>query len=267
MSPLPVTTVAEDSRIAEVTTHSVEAYRQYVLGLENFHKYHREESLENFRRAAELDANFAMAHFWVARLADGLEREQNLAKAVALKDRVTNKEKCYIEHLAAIYSGHGDEAQLILQEIIDRYPDEKTAYYFLGYIQYRLLDPAAAVVSLNRAVALDSMYREPYNLLAYAHHDLGNLELSLATAARYIEIAPDEANPHDTRGDIYAWNGQLDQAISAYQSALEIDPGFSAALTKLGHMHLWHGDHAAAAATDDPQRFHRAGGRVATRRS
>jgi Tfp pilus assembly protein PilF len=37
---------------------------------------------------------------------------------------------------------------------------------------------------------------------------------------------PATANPYDSRAEMYAQDGKLDQAIESYQKALAIDPEF-----------------------------------------
>jgi tetratricopeptide (TPR) repeat protein len=59
-------------------------------------------------------------------------------------------------------------------------------------------------------------------------------------------LAPDEPNPYDTRGDIYASNGRIDQAIESYRKALEIRPDFESSLVNLGNMYLFKREYARA---------------------
>jgi tetratricopeptide (TPR) repeat protein len=63
---------------------------------------------------------------------------------------------------------------------------------------------------------------------------------------QYIALDPDEANPYDTRGDLYAWNGRLDEAVGSYKRAEEIKPDFVTSTLKIGHMYLFMGQYARA---------------------
>ena len=69
-------------------------------------------------------------------------------------------------------------------------------------------------------------HKNAYNLLAYSYDNIDNLEKSIWAIDKYIEIAPDEPNPYDTRGDLYARNGQVELAIASYRKALAIKPDF-----------------------------------------
>jgi len=63
---------------------------------------------------------------------------------------------------------------------------------------------------------------------------------------KYISLAPDEANPYDTRGDLYAHSGKIDQAIESYKEALERKPDFDFSLANLGIMYLFKREYAKA---------------------
>jgi tetratricopeptide (TPR) repeat protein len=93
---------------------------------------------------------------------------------------------------------------------------------------------------------MDPLYKSVYNDLAYTYYDLEDFDKSIWAINKYIELAPDEPNPYDSRGDLYAWSGKLDQAIESYKKALAIKPDFYMSLPKLGHMYLFKRDYAKA---------------------
>jgi tetratricopeptide (TPR) repeat protein len=72
------------------------------------------------------------------------------------------------------------------------------------------------------------------------------LEKSIWAINKYIELAPGEANPHDTKGDLYAAHGEIDKAIDSYRKALQIKPDFHYSLLKLGHMYVFKREYARA---------------------
>ncbi|MGB7062670.1 MAG: tetratricopeptide repeat protein, partial [Candidatus Zixiibacteriota bacterium] len=88
------------------------------------------------------------------------------------------------------------------------------------------------------------LYKIAYNQLAYAYDEIGNFEKSIWAINEYISLAPDEANPYDSRGELYALNGKIDKAIESYKKACEIKPGFS--VSRLGHMYLFKREYAKA---------------------
>jgi tetratricopeptide (TPR) repeat protein len=237
----------ETPKVADVTTHSTEAYRYYLEGVDYFYKVYMVEAEKNFRKALELDSTFAMAYYWLALIKTGEEQKALIAKAVKYSDKVSQKEKYYIKCLEAGISGDQTQEIKALEKIIERYPEEKGAYFMLATIyQLQLREYKPAVTYLNKAIEIDPLYKIAYNMLAYAYNDMGDFEKSLWAINKYISLAPDEANPYDTRADLYAYNGKLDQAIESYKRALEKKPDFYASLAKLGGMYLFKTEYAQA---------------------
>jgi len=256
-----------------VTTHSPEAYRYYLEGLDCSSRLYSAEAEKSFRKALEIDSTFAMAYLRLANLKlwqelDG-EAKELMAKAVEYSDKVSQKERYYIKSLEAGLSGDYTQAIKELHRIAERYPDEKQAFLWLGVIRgLYLREPEEAVRSLTKAIEIDPLYKSAYNMLAYAYNDIGDFEKSIWAIDKYIYLAPDEANPYDTRADLYAFNGKLDQAIESYNKALEIKADFVGGLDKLGHMYLFKREYAKAKScyqqlsSSTQDKFRRSGGRT-----
>ena len=243
---LPSTAQDEPDRpVADVTTHSPEAYRHYLEGEDYFHKLYWTEAAESYKKALEFDSTFAMAYVRLSRVGDATEEKKMIAKAVQYSDKASQKEKHYIKIREAELSGNYGLAIEELQKLIERYPQEKQAFMVQGFIYWdQLGEPETAIPLFTKAIEIDPLYKFPYNMLAYAYNDIGNFEKSIWAINEYISLAPDEANPYDTRGEIYAFNGKIDQAIESFREAEERKPGFS--LDDLGHMHLFKREYARA---------------------
>jgi len=246
---LPIAAQEElDRAVADVTTHSPEAYRYYLEGREHFRKLYWTEAAASFNRALDFDSTFAMAYARLAAIewwSGGTQYGEFLAQAVRYSDHASWKEKRNIHGQAAFVSGDIDRAIEEMEEVLDRYPDDKDAYLQLGLYFSQLRQYERAIQAYTKATEIDPLYKMAYNLLAYAHNSAGDYEKSIEAINRYIAIAPDEANPYDTRGDLYAYNGDLDRAIESYRKAFEIRPDFSPG--KLGRMYLFKGDYEEAA--------------------
>lgn len=236
-----------DRPVADVTTHSPEAYRYYLEGVDYGEKYYWEEALNSFREALKFDSTFAMAHFWVARYTQSEEeRRRAIAKALEYSDRVTEKERWYIEAGDAGQSGQTEESIRRLERVTEHYPEEKLALLWLGITYANAFQFDEAIRCLKRIIEIDPLYKLAYNDLAYIYQGIGDYEQALWAINRYIELAPDEANPYDTRGEIYATNGQLDKAIESFQKALEIKPDFYISARSLGDIYVLRGDYSKA---------------------
>jgi serine/threonine protein kinase/predicted Zn-dependent protease len=237
----------ETPKVADVTTHSPEAYRYYLEGLDYGYKYYFTEAERSFKKALEFDSTFAMAFYMLANFKTGEEQKRLTAKAVKYSNKVSQKERYYIESWEANISGNYNQGIKELQKIVERYPDEKFAFFMIGEIYYGdLRQFEEAVRYLSKAIEIDPLYKSAYNTLAYVYNNMGDFDKSIWAINKYISLAPDEANPYDSRADLYAYNGKLDQAIESYKKALEIKPDFYMSLPKLGDMYLFKKDYAQA---------------------
>ena len=68
---------------------------------------------------------------------------------------------------------------------------------------------------------------------------LGENEKAIEMADQNVVLAPEEANSYDTRGDIYAFQGDLEKAIENYQRAIDIEYYFDNSTGKLASMYIY----------------------------
>ncbi|MGB7294541.1 MAG: protein kinase, partial [Candidatus Aminicenantales bacterium] len=92
---------AEKTKIADITTSSIEAYEYYLKGLIAHYQLYDKETLQYLEKAVALDPTFAMAYIWLAdtynSLGDIKSRDQALEKAKANYQKLTEKEKLYLD--------------------------------------------------------------------------------------------------------------------------------------------------------------------------
>ena len=243
---LPTSTPQGIPSVADVTTHSAEAYYYYIKGVDYYYKQYEAEAVECFRKALQSDSTFAMAYYYLAALDFTPQRDVLMAKAVTYADKASERERHYIRSGAALTSGNLAQAVSELEQLLDRYPDEKQALLRLGACQYYQRRYQEAINSFNAALALDSLYKEPYDYIAYAYAKVGDSEKSLLAINKYIALAPNDALPYNSRGDLYALDGRLDDAIRSYRKALEIKPDFWQSLDALGIMYIFKGNYVTA---------------------
>jgi len=230
-----------DPMIADVTTHSSEAYRYYLEGVELGEKHYWSEADGVFTRALDLDSTLAMAYYWLATMDYWRDRptaKDHITNALKYSGNVSEIKQHYIYSLDARIKKDYPRAIAELQEIINHHPEEKDAYLTLGLIKkFRTHELQDAVACFEKVVELDPLQREAYNQLAYSYSDLGRFADAIVAINKYIEIAPDEANPYDSKAEILALNGKLDEAIASYEKAMELKPGF--ARSQLANMYMF----------------------------
>ena len=236
-----------DRPVADFTSHSLQAYRYYLEGLDFYNKVYDAEAEESFRKTLEFDSTFAMAYYWLTSLTRGSEQEKMRAKAVQYMDGVTQKEKLYIQSDGAYLSGNWAQYADELHKIVERYPEEKRALFWLGNVYIvKLGQPEKGIEYIEKVIELDPLNKLAYNKLAYVYNAIGDFDKSMWAINQYISLAPDEPNPYDTRGDLYAFNGKINQAVESYKKTLKIKPDFLSTMEKLGHMYLFKREYAEA---------------------
>jgi serine/threonine protein kinase/tetratricopeptide (TPR) repeat protein len=242
--------VEQPKPLVEVSTNALDAYRYYVEGLELEFKYYSVEACESFRKAVETDPTFAMAHYHCAvnafRAGNLRAGQAALEEAVKYAERVSAKERLYIQALDASWGNRKDEAVAMWKQIAGLYADEKEALWNLASEYNDRGDNETSLAYYQKILAIDPFHKGTYNSLAYLYDKMGDFEKSVEAINRYIELAPDEANPYDTRGDLYAFHGSVDSAIASYRKAVEIKPDYYTSVIKLGNMYLFKGQYDLA---------------------
>jgi serine/threonine protein kinase/tetratricopeptide (TPR) repeat protein len=222
---------AEKAQVAEVTTSSMEAYKYYLKGREESDKLYYVDAIKPLEKAIELDPEFAMAYFYLAfthmSLGDIQASNAALEKAKALANKATERERLYIEALYAILIERNSEASnRLIQEIIQKYPREKIAHYWLGVSYRGRGNHEMAIEEQNKVLELDPDYGNAHNELGYDYLALRNFDKSIEHFQKYASLNPKDANPLDSLAEAYFLMGKLDESIAKYKEALAVKPGF-----------------------------------------
>jgi tetratricopeptide (TPR) repeat protein len=221
----------EAAPIAEVTTSSAEAYQYYLSGVSARFKFYNEEARQHLLKSVERDPDFASAYLELANAYFGLgldkERNEAVEKALSLIDKANPKEQLYIQEAYALYvENNGDKEIQILKQIIENYPKEKQAHYYLG-ISYHLKQLwDKSIREFQTSIELDPYCKRALYWISITCLKKGEYDDALEYAKRYADAAPNEANPLNALGEIYCRMGQFDLAIEQFKKALDIKPDF-----------------------------------------
>jgi tetratricopeptide (TPR) repeat protein/DNA-binding winged helix-turn-helix (wHTH) protein len=229
----------QPTRLADVMTSSLEAYRYYSLALEKAKAYHTNEAIELWKKAIALDPQFAMAYARIGythamiRVNETSLGKPYLEKALQLAHRLTEKDKLYVMAWSAAATGNTEQVISSLRALIAQYPQEVEAYLRLGYqLNYQgKLEEATAVYQQGVTVAPEA--KDIYNALGFALYNFGRYDEAIAAHERYVELAPNEPNAHDSLGMSYNEAGRYEEAIAEFDRALALNPEFHFA-----HLHL-----------------------------
>lgn len=175
-------------------------------------------AVDRLRQAVEADGNFALGY---AALGSALLTQYERTRDQTLVDRAT----------AAVSSALRLDAEM------------SAAQYASGYLQYVIGRRDAAVVSLQRAIALDPDSDDAHRLLGWrlyvsqSRMDDAVTELQIA-----VRIRPDSFENFYRFGTVLYLAGRYREAVDAYRRATELQPRRADAYTNLGAAYHMLGD-------------------------
>jgi eukaryotic-like serine/threonine-protein kinase len=177
-----------DVPLEQATTFSLDALNAYGLALSTWDKKGDRDSLPIFKKAIELDPNFAMAYSALAtinhNLGDSELARENATKAYELRDRVTEAEREAIE--ARYYSyvtGDLEKAAEVYAVAIQNYPESAGAYNHLANDEGELGRYEQSVQNFRKALLLDPSRASTYSNLAVGLLALNQVEEASAVLA------------------------------------------------------------------------------------
>jgi tetratricopeptide (TPR) repeat protein len=129
-----------DVPLVQATTSSLEALKAFSLGIKIWQQEEVNAAIPYFRRAIELDSNFALAYgtlgnLYAADLQEPGLAAENLRKAYELRERVSERERFSID---AIYyyvvTGELEKSVQTLKSWAEAYPRDVAPHTIRGYI-------------------------------------------------------------------------------------------------------------------------------------
>jgi tetratricopeptide (TPR) repeat protein len=217
--------------IKGITTQSLQAYEYFLKGKEAFRIENWANVKEYTEKALEIDPTFVMAYVHLAWadycLGDTKAGNGALEKAMAMRDRTSDKDRVYLEAVYAMAKGDWEKCRVKLEELIRKYPKEKWAFHFLGDLyHFELRNPARAHDQYKKWLELD-----PRDTYALSHLLMVTTsQRDFKKAQEYIKMRqaigpPDTCSLH-WQALMYRKMGQLDKAIALNQEALEKDRNY-----------------------------------------
>ena len=237
--------------LEEATTPSLEALKAYSLGRKTVYAKGGTAALPFFKRAVELDPNFAMPYvdmsvvYFV--LNEGGRGAEGIRKAYALREKASERERLSIEgHYYVFATGELDKAAQTYELWKQTYPRDATPYMQLGFISGELgnfekaleefrealrleptfvanyLDLGLVFTTLNRLDEAEAVYKQAEErkleneLLVQSRYWLAFLKGDTAQMAQLLSAAMGKPGTEDlllaTQADTEGWYGKLKNA-------------------------------------------------------
>lgn len=214
----------------EWTTSSPEALAEFELALQAKMKLYQVDAMAHLEKAVELDPDFVMARLMLAdyvRYTDRTKADELAAKVLeADVDSLRPRERFYVERLRAMREKRTEDADRLLAEYRERYPDDPYLLEAAANIAFARGDNAESERLFRRLIEVGPNWVIAYNQLGYLTMREGRFAEAEEYLTSYRFIAPDQANPHDSLGEMYVILGRLPEAVQSFETALEIKPDF-----------------------------------------
>ncbi len=220
--------------VADVTTHSLSAYRLYEEGLRAYYRNDYRSAERLFEASLADDSAFAMAQYYSALTrnvitATGMAR---LRRAVDLADRASDRERLKIRASFADISSSPALAALA-ETLLVRFPDEVAGHLYTGLSLAQTARYLESVPFFRRVVAMDSLALTGSSALCVAcdalRHIVGVYVLADSLAAaerearRWIQVQPRSTLAWNSLATTLGHQGRWREALEtvAQWSALE----------------------------------------------
>jgi tetratricopeptide (TPR) repeat protein len=144
--------------------------------------------------------------------------------------------------------GRNADAEEALKKAVQLAPGSALAHSRLARVLIALGRPAEAVAAARKATELDESFGEGFAILggALLAENLDNWGNAIAQAQQGAFLDPQNPIVQTIVGQVFAANGQGDQAASAYRRALDTDPGYAPAVLALIKAEIARGNRDAA---------------------
>lgn len=181
-----------DTPIEQATTPSLEALQALSLAMKTARESGEVKSIPYFKRAIELDPNFALAHARLGAEYIGLgepgQSAESIQKAYELKERVSDPERFNITALYhAAVTGDLVKANQICELWARAYPRDEFPHLLMG-LNYEYLGRYEQAISEDlKAIQLNPDYVVTYSNLMEVYTPLNRLEEAKATYRKALE--------------------------------------------------------------------------------
>lgn len=221
----------------EVTTSSEEARRFFDQGVGQLHGYWFFEAERSFRQAAALDPDCAMAYWGMAmaNFKNDTRGKKFVDEAVARKDKASDREKLWIDGLAAYFKDPKADAKKrlrdyvrSLEKILLAHPDELEAEVFLLHQVFYNSGkdlPVSSHYAMNLLAEkiLTKHPQHPANHFQIHLWDKTDAERALKAAANCGPAAPGIAHMWHMPGHIYSGLKRYRDAVWQQEASARVD--------------------------------------------
>ena len=194
-----------DRGLGDVTTSSIDAYRNYAEAINLHERYREAEAAMLFEKAIAIDPAFAMAYVKLAVVQNNLGhfdlRDKYAELALKHADRLTPRERFYIEgYYYSLRSATFSRSMDAYKKCVDLDSGHQACRHNLALHLMFLERPQEGAGHYEELVRRGSNNATAFSNLAGAYLALGNAEKALATTQTLLEAEPRKRRRASRRG-------------------------------------------------------------------
>ncbi len=230
--------------VASMITESSEAYKIYHEGMNLFFLDLREEAIDKFDQAIEIDPSFAMAYMrkGMSLVFEGRGQEGAAQFAIAqeYKNKLPIRERSKLELYSDIWLVKDfDAAFRKLATYVDHYPDDKEirTIYAMTLQQFNQ-DTPGCFAQLDTVLAVDPGYQLALSFYSQVYKGLRQYEQSLEYMKRVRQYHPESPEAYFEIAIIYESQDKYNEAIAETEVAMELFPNETKGLNRLSNLYI-----------------------------
>lgn len=227
-------------------TNSVEAFKYYSEALTQMDKFNYGAARASLEQALAYDSTFAKAHLLSGKVrhyfGDLQGVEASLEKARRYIDRLSEPDRLWLQLYEAELGGDLNAILSAMEELLQYETNDPEMRMQVAQLFYGLKDYDRALAEYEVVLELDPTQKLALNYIAYIYAHRGDFNTALKYLEKYQRLAPDEPNPHDSRGEILLMAGRIRDAAEQFQLALSKRPDFENSIKNLIQVYAELGD-------------------------
>lgn len=225
--------LASYRRVVEVLPNDASLW--YDLGCLHALNHETDRARDALHRALTLDPRLAAAHDALGQLTEQAGDTQAARALYATANAIEPVNAKYLRHLARalLRLNDTDSARKALQDLVMFEPNDVDARYQLGLLELRADAPDLAIHEFRKVLDHAPKHALALNGLALAYLHLGDVAQASSTLQQANTVDPNNASIHTNLGLVAAQQQRWDEARSAWQRALQLNPQYAPAAENL----------------------------------
>jgi tetratricopeptide (TPR) repeat protein len=243
--------------VPRVTTSSLTALQLFSEAGNLWHKGKYNDAQTQLLEAVRIDPDFAMAHaalgqnYYSHIFSDAKGGKQEFERALQLSNRISDRERLWIQASFAGSQNQTEEAIRIYHAFLDLYPDDYSARFNLAGVFLASNRCSEAIAQYQELIRIEPSDASSRIKIATCYAKLGRYAEALPYYSKAFELDPSRITSYNLNheyGFILVGAGQPEKAREVFGLALEKPETRYRGLRSLGLLDLYEGRYGEAAA-------------------